>query len=834
MKDCSTLPVIAPQEMPVSKFTAVCGNWLTVCGKGKHKISYFVGFQQGPITVWYQRENIEDELYIYQDGEVIAAAPLASMNGSFSFDYAPVHPNAGGDEIILTHEGMAVGSRAHIHLLCPVDPCLPAVAPQPSPVDTTLICGRQWHQAGYVKKNTILLGENKGTVQLVWSVVGNSLVNVFQGKRLLLQMTPDREDVFTFEYDPELGDVWVQTQGTGSVDYIFTCPYNEEEVEIPTYEFVCGASEDYVFNAPQLTELLLPDQREGTIDFRVTLEETTSLIFSQNNVPFYVVSAHSGTVNFSFDYTPDKGKITVQADGYGEVKLFAKCPYKAPDPIPVDVYMDCGATLNTYPGYSNITVQMNDVSGETIIDLVVTETQLEIINGGASRFISQSGSYTFDYDKTQPLIVKARGNDFQMRLSCPVLQPITPTIDCGVERTIESLANITMRYGSTAGNTTITTNLDVAVYRDNVLVGVGKSVTFFYPGTGVVKVVSETLDQQLTISSTCPQNKVLPCGDTLVDFSGGDVIDVAFATPKIRGHVTVKIEITGTVSALFRLGTTVVHTSTATETFESIWNTADGLRVTATGSGTFKLSVSCAVPIYIVGEEDKTERVDCKAGETAGGVEGGNTYVTASWKVITWSDGSTTQTTKTYDGVCMPIAEAPMGIPRWGVAMFANRLFTGGPIASEITEEEAMYGVVANPSPSGRNYTHWAGIQEFANSVMTNQFNMSTDTPGVITPTITVDDFVYVMWDKRAANKVKIINLGNNFEVEFEGVLWRNDLLGNYEGLPEYNPNLPIYHTVQYDDGNGLRDWIIIRQETTTLPEFSPRTDSYSIQYVVD
>jgi len=833
MKECSTLPMIAPQELPVAKFSAVCGNWLTVCGKGKHKISYFVGFQQGPITIWYQRENLDDEIYIYQDGEVIAAAPLATPDGSFSFDYAPVHPNAGGDELILTHEGMAVGSRAHIHLLCPVDPCLPSVVPKPTPVDTTLICGRQWHQAGYVKKNTILLGENPGKVDLIWSVVGNSLVNVFQGKTLLLTMTPDREDVFTFEYDPEAGDVYVTTQGTGSVDYIFSCPNNDEVIPDPVYEFTCDATEDYTFNAPQLTTLILPDQKSGVIDFRVSLVETTQLIFSQNNVPFYVVSGHTGTVNFSFDYTPDKGKITVDAQGYGEVKLFAKCPYTPDVPIPVDVFMDCGATLNTYPGYSNITVDMGGISGETIIDLVITETELEITNGGASRFISQSGSYSYQYDKDQPLLVQARGNDFQMRLSCPVRQPVTPTIDCGVSRTVDSFANVTMRYGSTAGNTTITTNLDVSVYRDNVLVGVGKSVTFFYSGTGTVLVKSETLDQQLTISSTCPQNKVLPCGDQLVSFTGGDVIDVAFATPKIRGHVSVKIEITGTVSALFRLGTTTVHTSTQTETFDVIWNTADGLRITSTGTGTFKLYVTCAQPIYIVGEETKTERQNCPAGQTANGVPNGDTFITATWKVQTWSDGSTTTTAKTYDGVCKVPEAAPIGKPRWGTAMFANRLFTGGPIASEITEEEAMYGVVANPSPSGRNYQHWTGIQQFADQVMTNQFDMSATVPGIITPTITVDDFVYVMWDKRAGSKVKIINLGNNFEVEFEGALWRNDLLGNYEGLPEYNPNLPIYLTVQYDDGNGVRDWIIIRQETTTLPEFSPRTDSYSIQYVV-
>lgn len=178
--------------------------------------------------------------------------------------------------------------------------------------------------------------------------------------------------------------------------------------------------------------------------------------------------------------------------------------------------------------------------------------------------------------------------------------------------------------------------------------------------------------------------------------------------------------------------------------------------------------------------------------------------------------------------------DAPIQPARWGVAMFANRLFTGGPIAAEITSEEAMYGVQANTAPSGKPYAHWDNVQDFCNEVMTNTFTPTTiDDSGQFEPTIVVDDFVYLMWDKRAAAAVQIINMGNGFEVTFDGVLWRNDLLGNYEGLPGYNPNLPIYLTVQYDNGTGVRDWIIVRQETTTLSEFSPRTDRYSVKYLV-
>jgi hypothetical protein len=832
MKDCSTLPIIAGPNVEPSKIVAQCGKWITLCGKGRHKISYFLGTIQGPVTIWFMRESLEDEIYIHQFDEVIAAAPLKVKSGSFSFDFAPYDLKPGNDEIVLYHEGNTVGSRVHIRLDCIEDPCLPATVVQPGLTETSILCGKYWHQSGYVKKNTIVLGDKPGTVTCQWSVVGTAQVIFYQDKTVLQTITSDREGVFTFEYDPELGEVYAKTQGTGAVDYIFTCPYKDIPVEIPTYEFVCGATTDYTFNAPQLTELKLPVVI-GTIDITCTIVATANIVFMQNQVPFYVLSGHDGTVNFSYDYNPDKGKVTIDATGYGQVSLRAKCPYVAPDPIPIDIDAECGLTVETYAGYSNITMDMNGISGDTILDFILTGTTIKIIHG-QEEIITDSGSYTMVYDKTVPLIIQARGNDFQMRVSCPIRKPVTGTIDCGVIRSFDSLSNITVRYGSTAGNSTITTSQDVSVYRDNVLMGFGRNVTFFYPGTGVVLVKCDVLDEYLTIDATCPAAKSIACGNTLQNFNAGDIVTVNFATPLIRGHVNVHIEITGNVNAVFRLGNTDVHTSTITETFNQIMNTSAGLKIVTTGSGQFRVYVECAVPIYIVSVVPMTQKVNCAPGETANGIPGGNTFVTASWTITTWSDGNVVTSTKTYDGVCKLPTDAPIQPARWGVAMFANRLFTGGPIASEITSEEAMYGVQANTSPSGRPYTHWANVQDFCDKVMTHTFTpTSIDDSGQFEPTIAVDDFVYLMWDKRAGAETYIVNMGNSFNVTFDGALWRNDLLGNYEGLPGYDANLPIYLTVQYDNGTGLRDWVIVRQETTTLAEVSPRKDKYSVKYLV-
>lgn len=833
---CSTIPVVAKSPQPVAKTVGLCGHWITLCGKGKHSVSFFLGKIQAPVVIWYDRAKPEDEVYVHQNGEIIAAAPLDVPDGSFSFDYAPLDNEPGNDEIIITHEGRYNDSIVRIRVDCPENRCVPDYVKPPPMVETSIKCGKQWHQAGYVKKNTILLGDEKGFVDVVWDVVGTAEVRFFQDKALLKTITSNRSGVFTFYYDPELGEVFATTQGTGSVDYIFTCPYTPEVPEVPVYEFTCGPNA-YEYEAPRSVEIKFPTEL-GTVDIEVTLVETVRVEFRQNNVPFYVLSGHNGTANFSYDFDPDKGKVTIETTGYGKVSVRAKCPYTTPDPDPVDMQGSCGNVVSTYPGWSNVTLDMGNISGTTTVDVILTGTPITI-ETTIKQTITESGSYTFPVDKSVPFVIKSRGNDYRLRASCPVRVPIETAMDCGTELTTDSFANVTVRYGSTPGNSTITANQIVAVYRDGVLQGMGTEVTFFYAGTGVVKVVCTVTDAQLTINATCPALLHQACGDPKDTHAAGAIVVVDFKIPLIRGHVKFFVTITGQVSLQWRLGSNVIKTQTVSEDFELVLNTAEGLRVVSTGTGTFAFSVDCAVPITVVDVQTLTEKVDCKTGETSGGVPGGATFVTATWTITTYSDGSKVTSAKTYDGVCKPVADVPIRPARWGVAMFANRKFTGGVLPEDITPEMAdpqwNGGVKVNPSPSGRDYDHWTGIQDFADKVMTNIIVPSaTNADAQFTSVIHTDDFVYFMWDKRAAPDITMILLDSGFEDLWYGVNWLNDLLGNYEDLPGYNPNLPHYQTVRYDDGTGERDWIIARTTDTVLPKFSPRPDRYSVQYKVN
>lgn len=827
---CTTLPVVAKSPIPVAKTIGECGKWITFCGKGKHAVSFFMGTIQAPVIIWYERDTPEDALYVHQFDEIVAAAPLDDPKGSFTFDYAPLDKKPGNDEIIITFEGKSIGSRAHVRIDCVESQCLPNNIKPPAQTETQIKCGKQWHQAGYVKKNTILLGTEPGYVEVLWEVIGSAEVRFFQDKTLLKTITSNRNGTFSFYYDPDLGDVYALTQGTGAVDYIFTCPYIPIDPEIPIYEFTCGP-DPYAYEAPRSVEVKLPIVI-GTIDIEVTLVETVRVEFRQNNVPFYVLSNHAGVVTFSYDFDPDNGKVTIETTGYGAISVKVKCPYTAPDPDPSDVFDSCGNVLEVFPGWSNVTLDMGGISGKTNMDFVLTGTPVTVEHTVVQQ-ITASGSYEFDVNKDVSFTVKSRGNDYRMRASCPVAVPTEEILDCDAPaKTVPSLSNTTVRYGSEPGNTTITASIPVTVYRDGVLQGMGTSVTFFYAGVGVVKVVSTTPDQQLTLSATCPAVNHLPCGDAAHSYNGGDSTIVDFAIPNIRGHVKFEVEITGTVSVAFRVGNVVQHTSTVTENFELIMRTVDGLRAVSSGTGTWKLKVYCATPIIPTDVQTLTEVVNCQAGETSGGIPDGDTFVTATWTVTTYSDGSVVTSTKTYDGVCMPVAEVPIRPARWGVAMFANRLFTGGPIAAEITQEEADLGVNPDTSPTGLPYTRWTGIQDFADNVMTNTFTpTSIDFSAQLNADIPADSFVYLMWDKRAALDVDIILLPN-FESHWLGILWRNDLLGNYELLPEYDPNLAETLIVRYDDGTGERDWIMRKTETTALAGTTLH-ESYAVKYKV-
>lgn len=177
------------------------------------------------------------------------------------------------------------------------------------------------------------------------------------------------------------------------------------------------------------------------------------------------------------------------------------------------------------------------------------------------------------------------------------------------------------------------------------------------------------------------------------------------------------------------------------------------------------------------------------------------------------------------------IATAPVVVPnmRIGSAMFANRLFTGGPIAEEITDEERDdYGVVPDPSPYGKPYDHWTDFADFASKEMTQEV---TTVDGTTPVSITVEhgEYVYIMWPKSKGLKINTLLQPGDYNEIMGGVLYRNEIIGNSSGLPGYDPNLPKTIEVMYDDGTGEIPWIVQRADDTPN---ATQTFTYKISYV--
>lgn len=168
---------------------------------------------------------------------------------------------------------------------------------------------------------------------------------------------------------------------------------------------------------------------------------------------------------------------------------------------------------------------------------------------------------------------------------------------------------------------------------------------------------------------------------------------------------------------------------------------------------------------------------------------------------------------------------------RLGVAKFANRNFTGGLIESEITQEEYDWGADKDVGMFGTPYDRWTGFVDFAAKEMTEILEpTTTDRSARWTGPVLSDEYVYFMWDARAGNIS--IQDGQGFTTVWTGVNHRTPQLGNEEGFPEYDSNMPNVLEVMYDDGSGERLWKVVKLETTPLPEASPLTLTYTFQYV--
>ena len=450
------MPPLKPEKVIVD-----CGTWVGSCGMGIHEFFLYLGRINSKVTVWFERKYADDVLNAYQFGAILGSTPTGGKEGSFSFEYAPYDPTAdGADEIKVEILNNHRDSTWKFRVDCPEeyvdDPPITEVK------ETSSECGRYHHQAGYAKKNTIFLGDDVGNVNLTWAVQGYAEVKFYQRDFLLHTIKSNRSGTFQFFYNPSNGPVYAITQGTGTVDYLFSCPYIAPE-EIPEkFQFSCGDAIQ-IFQAPKIVDVLLPENRSGNVEIWFETESTVVLKFMQRETLLYQVQQFEGSSAFTFDYDPANGPLKVISENYGQFRLQVSCPVVeapvVPDP-PKNYDLDCWDALQTFEAPSEIVARLPNVTGTVVVTYRITgNTELSFNQSGIEigHGYPQDGLRTFSFDyvpvKGDILITSQGTDDFQLWIDCPVSQTPELVLLCGTEETFAAGDTVNIDLQGNEGDT---------------------------------------------------------------------------------------------------------------------------------------------------------------------------------------------------------------------------------------------------------------------------------------------------------------------------------------------------------------------------------------------
>ena len=604
MTCCDTSPnSVGMKPLKPEKVIVECGTWVGACGRGVQEFYLYLGPINSNVTIWFERKHPDDVMTAFQFDEVIGATPTGGLDGSFSFEYAPYDQTiAGMDEIRVTLTNNHRDSAWRFRVDCPEeytdDPPIAEVK------ETESECGRYHHQAGYAKKNTILLGDEPGYVNITWSIQGYAEVKFYQDKKLLKTIKSNRSGQWTFFYDPANGPVYALTQGTGTVDYLFTCPYIAPE-EIPEkFQFTCG-DDIHTFNAPKVVDVILPDDQTGSVEIWFETESTVVLKFMQRDTLLYRVQQFEGSASFSFDYDPANGPLKIISENYGQFRVSVKCPYNAPPvvPDPPKVYdLECWEELRPFESPSSITVSLPNVAGAVLITYVISgNTELSFNQAGMEigHGYPQDGLRTFSLDyipaKGDILIVATGEDDFQLSVACPVPPP-PPEYEtpCGQNGQFASPSNIALTLGELSGNFALTVDAPVALYNHGSLVATFTGTrTFFYTFGDLWKLVS-TSNGVVNIQTTCPSIKYMECGPDEETFLAGDTIFVDVGEHIGDTHPIVIAE--NNVSIAWYADGTLVKTTVGSAEFDLYLPEVVEVKLISSGTGPFDLLFPCPVP----------------------------------------------------------------------------------------------------------------------------------------------------------------------------------------------------------------------------------------------
>lgn len=131
-----------------------------------------------------------------------------------------------------------------------------------------------------------------------------------------------------------------------------------------------------------------------------------------------------------------------------------------------------------------------------------------------------------------------------------------------------------------------------------------------------------------------------------------------------------------------------------------------------------------------------------------------------------------------------PVSNSPLpaGVPRWGVAQFADTDFTGGK---------------TDPNADGQPYQRWTGPQDFIDSML-----QTYDPSMEVSMNIPFPDYGYFA-HKASDGTATFLDGTYGWPGGWDGATWEDGGFGSTQG--------PI--SVMYDDGSGPAEWLIYRTD---------------------
>jgi hypothetical protein len=504
----------------------------------------------------------------------------------------------GADYVILEIVNHHEDSNWEFRVTCPELYSDEPIIAEPSA--TISPCGRNHHQSGFAKTNTIDLGTSPGMVYVDWTVQGSAEVKFYQGPDLLATIKSNRSGQFDFYYDPAKGPIYAISMGTGTVDYMFSCPYLPPDATLEKYEYTCGSGAQE-FDAPKAIDIILPD-RSGSVQIDFTTEETVVLKFYQGDNLFYIVQQFAGTASFSLDYIPTNGNVRVVSENYGKFSLAFACPYvepALPPATPISVIMDCG-TQQTINGLSNVTVNfLNQPSGTVTVTYSITgDNNLSFMYAGAeiAKGLPGEGTKTFTFELSSAiaqLYVNATGqNSYSLDISCPVV-PATPelSMNCGQTQFFDSPVNIDLVFQQ-PGNFQISSDVSALLFDNGVQVGTLGSVaqTFLY-STGDAYQIKSSDPGSITVNVGCPSVKTMTCPATKTVLAG-DILDVNIGTNTGVAHIIVTTD-DPALSLAWYVGGSLLKTTIGSAEFDLTINSPVTVEIVSSGTGSYTVQFPC-------------------------------------------------------------------------------------------------------------------------------------------------------------------------------------------------------------------------------------------------